>query len=100
MKYRGGLVSLDGIHPTTIGYGIIAEEFLAKMKAVWGSKYHIDPLNWHQIVAADSLLTDMPDNLEELQDILNFLYKSGPLQRLVHKIGKSFFARNFGSDHF
>ena len=25
-RYAGGLVALDGVHPTTIGYGLVAHE--------------------------------------------------------------------------
>src|SRR5207342_648545 len=28
----GGLFSLDGVHPTTIGYGILAQEFIKVMR--------------------------------------------------------------------
>ena len=31
-RTQGGLFSLDGIHPTTVGYGIIAQEFINIMQ--------------------------------------------------------------------
>lgn len=86
LKYRGGLFSLDAIHPTAIGYGIVAHEFLQVMQQVWkdkGENVNLQPLNWTQIVAADSLLTNPPSNLVSLQDTLGFLYGQTPLPKLI-----------------
>ena len=49
----GGVFSLDGVHPTAIGHGLIAREFLdafgkAGVPTVRG-------LDWNGIVASDSL---------------------------------------------
>lgn len=85
-KYRGGLFSLDAIHPTAIGYGIVAYEFLKVMQQVWednGENVDLQPLDWKQVVAADSLLTNPPSNLASLQDTLGFLYGQTPLPKLL-----------------
>ncbi len=50
---QGGLVSLDGIHPSAIGHGLIAYEFLKKMKSV-GVVSSTD-LNWKEIFNKDDL---------------------------------------------
>lgn len=59
-RIQGGLFSLDGIHPTTIGYGLIAELFLTVMQeaGVPGA----DPLRlpWTAVIANDSLLQTPP----------------------------------------
>ncbi len=84
MKYQGGLISLDGIHPTTIGYGIMAHEFLKVMQA---AGVQTNPLDWDHIVGADTLVTDTPTNLQNLQDILGFLYSEKMLAKLIRTIG-------------
>jgi hypothetical protein len=41
-RLRGGLISLDGVHPTTIGYGIIAKELINIMRRAGVSFYQAD----------------------------------------------------------
>lgn len=59
-RTQGGLISLDGVHPTTIGYGLIAESFLEAMRAagVPGSDPRRVP--WDEIIANDALLSRPP----------------------------------------
>lgn len=71
----GGLFSLDGVHPTTVCYGLLADEFLNSMKssgvrAVDGS---VPALDWDRIVAADTLITNPPLMLRDLRGVLEFL---------------------------
>lgn len=84
---RGGLFSLDGMHPTTIGYGIIAHEFL---KAMRDEAFADQNLDWPAIVAADTLVTNPPINLSDLQDLLGFISSKGPIQKLVRVISGEF----------
>jgi len=35
----GGAVSLDGFHPTSRGYGLIANEFMKAIDAAYGSNF-------------------------------------------------------------
>jgi lysophospholipase L1-like esterase len=89
LKFCGGLFSLDGVHPTTIAYGIVAHEFLQVMQQVWqanGETVPIQPLDWDWIVAQDTLVTQPPANLENLEDILGFLYSQTPLPELMQLI--------------
>lgn len=83
-KYRGGLFSLDAIHPTTTGYGIVADEFLKVMAKVL--PIQPKPLNWLKIVDADTLLTNPPENLQNLRQILHFLHNRTPLPNLIKVI--------------
>lgn len=80
-KSMGGIFSLDGFHPTTVGYGLVAEEFLKVMKQA-GTTIQ-QPLDWNAIVAADTLLTDPPANLESLRQTLGFLYHRTPLRDII-----------------
>lgn len=51
---QGGLFSLDGVHPSAIGQGIIAYEFLKVYDKARG-KNLADSLDWDKIFKADSL---------------------------------------------
>jgi lysophospholipase L1-like esterase len=69
--YKGGIFSLDGIHPTTIGYGLIAHLYRETME-----KHGINfdkPLDWDHIIENDTLVTDPPYLLVELRHLLRFL---------------------------
>ena len=49
-RKNGGLFSLDCFHPTTIGYGLIAEEFLRVMKEAKVPDADPGQLNWQRII--------------------------------------------------
>lgn len=68
---KGGIFSLDGLHPTTIGYGLIANTFYECMKRN-GIKFQKE-LDWDSIIASDSLVTNPPFILIELRQLLHFL---------------------------
>ena len=53
----GGIFSLDGIHPTVIGQGIIGHEFLKAMKENGAAPSDAD-LNWQSIISDDELRTN------------------------------------------
>lgn len=59
-RTQGGLISLDGVHPSTIGYGIVAEAFLQAMHTA--GEMNADPqrLKWADIIAADTQLQQPP----------------------------------------
>jgi hypothetical protein len=59
-RTQGGLFSLDGVHPTTIGYGIIAEAFLREMQAQGVPGADPATLPWQDVIANDSLLHAPP----------------------------------------
>lgn len=52
--FLGGIISLDGIHPTRTGYAIIANEFIKRMNEEMGT--HIPPANVAEIAASDPLV--------------------------------------------
>jgi lysophospholipase L1-like esterase len=51
--FFGGLFSLDGIHPTATGYGIIANEFIKTINKTWNTS--ISEANIDEIFATDPL---------------------------------------------
>lgn len=69
--YKGGIFSLDGIHPTTIGYGLIAHLYKQTMED-HGISFD-KPLDWDYIIKSDTLVTDPPYILVELRKFLRFL---------------------------
>ncbi len=63
---QGGLFSLDGIHPSAIGQGIIAYEFLKVMQQV-GVIKQIN-LDWNAIFRSDSLYSSPIPLIHELYE--------------------------------
>jgi hypothetical protein len=69
-RTAGGLVSLDGVHPTTIAYGILANEFI-KVMAGAGVEFHdaagatrsSPEVDFKRILALDSLISRPPASL-------------------------------------
>jgi hypothetical protein len=56
----GGLFSLDGVHPSTIGYGLVAEVFLEAMEAAQVPGADRSRLPWQEVIANDLLLQSPP----------------------------------------
>lgn len=83
--YKGGLFGLDGVHPTTVGYGLVAHEVLRVMQSA--GVVGADPLAlpWDDIVAADTLLTATPPIYSSLQNTLDFLFSQARLDRAVQR---------------
>ncbi len=84
-RTQGGLFSLDGIHPTTIGYGIIAQELIKIMQLAGVKFYQQDGktertgdinVNFSSLIAADSLISRPPRNLLNLKDTIGGLDKN------------------------
>lgn len=68
---KGGIFSLDGLHPTTIGYGLMANVYYETMKQA-GVEFQ-KPLDWDTIIAEDTLMTNPPYLLLELRKLMRFL---------------------------
>lgn len=83
--YKGGIFSLDGIHPTTIGYGLIAHLYKQTMES-HGISFD-KPLDWDHIISRDSLVTDPPPLLVEMRNFLRFLSLGG--QEKLSMVGNS-----------
>jgi hypothetical protein len=69
----GGLFSLDGVHPTTIGYGILAQELINVMQQHAGVEFHLGDgstertgpvtVDFRRLIARDTLMSDPPRSL-------------------------------------
>jgi hypothetical protein len=76
----GGLFSLDGVHPTTIGYGVLAQEVLRVMELAGvtflgrdGKPRESAVVDFDRILAADTLLRDPPAAVSETLSLLGWL---------------------------
>ena len=71
-RTRGGLFSLDGIHPTTIGYGVLAQE-LIKVMELAGVRFTMPDdatpregpvrVDFARLLGRDTLIADPPKSL-------------------------------------
>ncbi len=86
MAYKGGLVGLDGIHSTTVGYGLVAYELLRVMKDAGVEGAEPDALPWPEILKADTLLTAPPAILSHLQSTLDYLFSKARLDRVLMQL--------------
>lgn len=80
---RGGLFSLDGIHPTTIGYGLIAETLLLAMRTA-GVEFPGDGyLDWDHVLDQDSLVSQPPALLANLRHAMRIFDRRGLLAAVL-----------------
>ncbi len=82
---QGGIFSLDGLHPSTIGYGLIANVYQMVMEDA-GVNFE-KPLDWDFIVENETLVSDPPYLLSELRLLLRFL--SMGRQERITKLGQN-----------
>ncbi len=68
---RGGIFSLDGLHPTTIGYGLIANIYKERMEKEGVEFEH--NVNWDFIIESETLVNNPPLLLNDLRVLLRFL---------------------------
>ncbi|TVR15411.1 MAG: hypothetical protein EA391_10735 [Balneolaceae bacterium] len=72
---RGGIFSLDGLHPTTIGYGLIANMYRMNMEKRGVRFDH--PFDWDYVIENETLVTDPPPLMHDLRKLLRFLAMTG-----------------------
>lgn len=93
-RFQGGLFSLDGIHPTTIGYGLIAQEIIHVMRRAGVRFYRedgterTDPVrvDFRRLLRLDTLMSDPPASLDDDLLLLGRLDQAlGILRRLMRR---------------
>lgn len=62
-SHKGGLYGLDNLHPTTVGYAVLAQTVCEKIVTTEGIK-PVQPIDFEAAFDADSLLTDIPRTLD------------------------------------
>ncbi|MGW1957589.1 hypothetical protein ACWCPI_33360 [Streptomyces sp. NPDC001920] len=89
----GGLFSLDGIHPTTVGYGILAQELITIMRRAGVEFLHFDgslradpvTVDFARLIRRDTLINQPPSNLTSGLDALAWAEPTlNLLQRILH----------------
>ena len=84
-RTSGGLFSLDGIHPTTIGYGIMAQEFIKIMQLAGVKFYHSDgkterngdiKVDFNRLIALDTLISNPPRSLSNDVSLIGWIDKT------------------------
>lgn len=76
----GGWFSLDGIHPTTVGYGLIADELMSIMRGAGvvfrrpDGAARAEPVgvDFDRLIERDSLITTPPQLINESLDLLGW----------------------------
>jgi hypothetical protein len=73
-RVQGGLFSLDGVHPTTIGYGILAQELINVMQQHAGVKFYLGDgdtertgpvhVDFGRLISRDTLISNPPRSLD------------------------------------
>lgn len=76
---KGGIFSLDGVHPSVIGQGLLAYEFLSAMHAHNDDRYDPNKLDWSAIFASDTLRTQPIKLMHEL-------YQHDKLAQLIGEV--------------
>jgi hypothetical protein len=91
-RRTGGLFSLDGIHSTTVGYGIVAQELIDVMVRAGVTFYQRDGwtprtgpvrVDFARLVRRDTLLTHPPTNITAGLDVLGWADETLDLFRRV-----------------
>ncbi len=72
-RTQGGLFSLDGVHPTTIGYGILSQELIDVMQRYAGVEFYLGDgrtkrtgpvrVDFGRLISRDTLISDPPRSL-------------------------------------
>jgi hypothetical protein len=79
-RATGGLFSLDGVHPTTVGYGLIAQEVINIMRRAGvrfrfaGGDERPDPVavDFDRLILRDTLVRTPPRNLRSTLDMIGW----------------------------
>lgn len=81
-RLRGGLFSLDGVHPTTIGYGLIAQEVI-KIMQLAGVRFYLGDgvtertgpvkVDFQRLLALDTLMSAPPRSLSSDLRLIGWL---------------------------
>jgi hypothetical protein len=96
-RTQGGLFSLDGVHPTTVGYGLLAQEVIRIMAKAGVAFYKPDgvtprtgrvTINFARLIGEDSLVSDPPQTLATDVRVIGWLNdKVDLLAQLVGRRG-------------
>lgn len=86
-RTQGGLFSLDGIHPTTIGQGLIADDLIAMLRSA-GLAPADARIDFSEVIAADTLITDPPVVFDAGLSVFGWLDQTVDLVRQLATFGR------------
>lgn len=72
-RTQGGLFSLDGIHPTTIGYGIMAQEVIKIMQRAGVAFPPGGQIDFQQLIGLDTLISQPPPIVSNLLNLAGWI---------------------------
>lgn len=81
-RFQGGIFALDGIHPTTIGYGIMAQELIKIMQQAGVPFYQPDgitprtgdvQIDFNTLIRKDTLISNPPKALSSGVSLIGWL---------------------------
>ncbi|MCJ0902112.1 hypothetical protein [Rhodococcus sp. ARC_M6] len=70
-RASGGLFSLDGVHPTTVAYGVLAQE-LVKIMSLAGVQFDSETVDFDRLVRRDTLVRTPPQNLDDTLGLIGW----------------------------
>ncbi|ANQ72313.1 MULTISPECIES: hypothetical protein [Rhodococcus] len=70
-RASGGLFSLDGVHPTTVAYGVMAQE-LANIMVTAGVQFDRAQVDFDRLVRRDTLVRTPPQNLDSTLGVIGW----------------------------
>jgi hypothetical protein len=92
----GGLFSLDGIHPTTVAYGIVAQEFINVMRLA-GVKFYAGDgktertgpvkVDFARLIANDTLISDPPASVSSDLRLIAWLDEKLDFVKRLMRVG-------------
>jgi hypothetical protein len=95
-RSRGGLFSLDGIHPTTIGYGVLAQELIEVMERA-GVRFPLPDgvtpregpvrVDFARLLRRDTLMADPPNSLTADLRLIGWLDEQLDVFRRLLRLG-------------
>ena len=95
-RVRGGLFSLDGVHPTTIAYGPRAQEFINVMQIAgvevrYGDERtpRVGPVrvDFERLIRLDTLIADPPRSLTADLRVIGWLDETVDIVRRMLRLG-------------
>lgn len=78
----GGLIGLDGVHPTTVGYAVVAQEFATAMAAAGVSFDHGPDLDVDDLLRRDTFLSRPPAGIDRVLQRIDRLDRLRPRRLL------------------
>jgi hypothetical protein len=70
-RASGGLFSLDGVHPTTVAYGVLAQELMNIMAGA-GVQFDSPAVDFDRLVRRDTLVRTPPQNLDQTLGLIGW----------------------------